>query len=76
MRIAAYKQYNKSIPPTIECCKTGRIKKGFGVEQIDRMLSGDKQYKEIHNAFTDAIDELKIVEMLGYNVQIYDIGRI
>ncbi len=76
MRIAAYRQYNNSIPAHIECCKTGRIKRGYGVEPIYQYLSGDKKYREIHNALTDAADEFKIVEMLGYNIEMYDIGQI
>ncbi|SFB31685.1 hypothetical protein SAMN05216249_1203 [Acetitomaculum ruminis DSM 5522] len=76
MRIAAYNQYNKKIPSTVQCCKTGRIKKGYGVEPIYRMLSGNQLYREIHNALMDAIDELKIIEMLGYDIDVYNIGRI
>ena len=76
MRLAAYKQYNKCIPSHVQCCKTGRMKRGFGVEPIYQMLSGNRRYREIHNAFTDAVDELKIVEMLGYNVSEYEIGRL
>ena len=76
MRLAAYRQYNSCIPTRIECCKTGRIKKGFGVEPIYQMLSGNRRYREIHNAFTDAVDELRIVEMLGHDISTYEIGRI
>lgn len=76
MRLAAYRQYNPHIPARIECCKTGRIKKGYGVEPIYQMLSGDRNYREIHNAFTDAVDELKIVEMLGHDISTYEIGLI
>lgn len=36
MRLAAYKQYNKMIPDNVECCGTGRMKRGYGVEQIYR----------------------------------------
>jgi len=76
MRIAAYNQYNKHIPSHIQCCKTGRIKKGYGVEPIYRMLSGNSRYCETHNALTDAIDELKIIEMLGYSIDTYEVGRL
>lgn len=76
MRLAAYRQYNSCIPTHVECCKTGRIKKGFGVEPIYQMLSGNRRYREIHNAFTDAVDELRIVEMLGHDISTYEIGRI
>ena len=32
----------------------------------------DKQYEETHNAYFDALDELKIVQLLGYNMEVYD----
>ena len=76
MRLAAYRQYNSSIPGTVECCKTGRIKSGFGVEPIMRMLAGDNRYCEIHNAIKDAEDELAIMRMLGHPIEKYEIARI
>lgn len=38
MKIAAYKQYNPMIPDSAECCNTGRLKRGYGVENIMRLL--------------------------------------
>lgn len=72
MRLAAYRQYNVKIPAEIECCGTGRMKSGYGVEPILRMLGEDKYYKETHNAYFDALDELKIVQLLGHNIDVYD----
>lgn len=72
MRLAAYRQYNTKIPAEVECCRTGKMKRGYGVEPILRMLGEDKQYKETHNAYFDALDELKIVQLLGYGMKIYD----
>lgn len=72
MRLAAYRQYNTKIPAEVECCRTGKMKRGYGVEPILRMLGEDKQYKETHNAYFDALDELKIVQLLGYGMEIYD----
>jgi len=40
------------------------------------MLSGNTRYCETHNALTDAIDELKIIEMLGYSIDTYEVGRL
>jgi hypothetical protein len=34
MRIAAYRQYNDKIPPSVECCKTGKMKRNYGVEPM------------------------------------------
>ncbi len=76
MRIAAYKQYNHAIPESALCCKTGRLKSNYGVEPILRMLSGDTMYCETHNAVNDAIDELRIVELLGHELSVYECGRI
>ena len=72
MRIAAYKQYNHAIPAYLDFCNTGRLKRGYGVEPIYRMLSGDTFYNETHNAINDAIDELNIIRMLGYPFSTYE----
>ena len=76
MRLAAYKQYNKCIPADAECCKTGRLKRGYAVEDILKMLSGDFSYSEVHNAVMDAIDELKIMELLGHTLDVYACGKL
>lgn len=70
MRIAAYRQYNPMIPKSADCCKTGRLKRGYGVENIMRML-GNKEYIETHNALLDARDELEIMRLLGHPCNIY-----
>lgn len=70
MKLAAYKQYNSAIPEDADCFKTGKLKRGYGVECILRML-GKKGYSEIHNALTDAMDELEIVRLLGHPVDMY-----
>lgn len=72
MRIAAYRQYNKMIPSTVECCSTGKMKRGYGVEGILRMIGPDKNYCETHNAYLDAIDELSIVKLLDLDWSVYD----
>ena len=76
MRIAAYKQFNTSIPAELPCCKTGRLKTGYGVEPIMHYLTGDSRYREVHNAVYDAVDELKIIELLGHPVETYECGLI
>ncbi len=76
MRLAAYKQYNSSIPENAECCKTGRLKRGYGVQDVLRMLSCDFTYCETHNAVLDAMDELKIVELMGHDLGVYEIARL
>ncbi len=76
MRLAAYKQYNDAIPPELPCCKTGRLKSNYGVEPIMRMLTGNSRYYETHNAVLDAMDELKIVELLGHGIEVYECARL
>ena len=76
MRLAAYRQYNRYIPETALCCKTGRLKCNYGVEPITRMITGNSEYHEIHNALRDAEDELAIMRGLGHAVCEYKIARI
>lgn len=71
MKLAAYRQYNRKIPSDAECCGTGKLKRGYGVENIYRMLSGDAGYCELHNALTDALDELEIMRLLGVRPERY-----
>ena len=76
MRVAAYRQFNSWIGPDVPCCKTGRMKYGYSVEEIYHMISGKRTYSEVHNALTDAEDELKIMEMLGNDISVYEIAKI
>lgn len=76
MRIAAYKQFNRHIPDTVPCCKTGRIKTDYGVEAIYRLLSKNNNYMEKHNGWHDAMDELKIMKLLGLPAEIFDMAKI
>lgn len=71
MRLAAYKQYNPKIPAYADCCSTGRLKRGYGVEPMLRLLSGKCTYCESHNAFWDAFDELVIMKLLRYHPKNY-----
>jgi len=71
MRIAAYRQHNRAIPASAECCSTGRLKRGYGVESMLRLLSGNRTYRESHNALFDALDELEIMRLLGYGLGAY-----
>ena len=68
MRLAAYRQFNPKIPACAECYSTGRMKRGYGVEPMLRMLSGKKTYSETHNALHDALDELEIMRLLDYKI--------
>lgn len=71
MRLAAYRQYNRMIPADADLCATGRLKRGFGVEPMLRLLSGHIGYHETHNALYDAMDELEIIRLLGYHLDSY-----
>lgn len=70
MRFAAYRQYNPKISHC-DCFSTGRMKRGYGVEPMLRILSGNCTYCESHNALLDAVDELKIMRLLGYHPSAY-----
>lgn len=76
MKLAAYRQYNSKIPACAECFKTGKLKRGYGVESIYRMLSGSADYNELHNALTDAADELEIMRMLGLKAESYAFAEV
>lgn len=71
MRLAAYRQYNDAIPDCADCFGTGRMKSGYGVEPMMRLLSGNQRYAEKHNALCDAVDELEIMRLLGHELEMY-----
>ena len=71
MRLAAYRQHNPKIPANADCCTTGRLKRGYGVEPMLRLLSGDCTYRETHNAVLDAVDELGIMRLLRKRLEEY-----
>lgn len=75
MRLAAYRQFNHKIVDELACCSTGRLKRGYGVEPMLKMLMDNeyftRTYSETHNAVLDAIDELKIMHLLGYKIKDY-----
>lgn len=76
MKLAAYRQHNPKIPKSARCFGTGRLKRGYGVESIYRMLSGDFGYSETHNALFDAADELKIMRLLNIDIDDYYSAKI
>lgn len=71
MRLAAYRQTNPKIPADADLCSTGRLKRGYGVEPMLRLLSGERRYRETHNAILDALDELKIMKLLSHPLETY-----
>ena len=68
MRLAAYRQHNPRIPADASLCTTGRLKRGYGVEPMLQLLSGNCTYQETHNALFDAVDELEIMRLLGHRL--------
>lgn len=76
MTIAANRKYNKFIPDNMECYKSGRLKRGYGVEAIIQMVSGRTTYKEMHNALFDAMDELKIMQYLKWSLETYQLDGV
>lgn len=76
MRLAAYRKFNNKIPGDVECYKTGKLKKNYGVEPMIRLLSGNDVYCETHNAIQDAADELSIMQMLEQPLEEYNIALV
>lgn len=76
MKVAAYRQHNPKISSYANCHGTGRLKRGYDVESIYRMLSEDHKYCETHNALADAIDELEIMRFLNHEFAKYASARI
>ncbi len=76
MTIAANNNHNKAIPPEVEPYKNGRMKRGYGAENVYRYLSRQVGYHETHNALLDAIDELEIMKMLNVGIGQYEKTRI
>ena len=74
--LASYRQYNDKIPASIECCKTGKMKRNYGVEPMMQLLSGNRRYTEVHNALYDAADELEIMRLLGKTLEEYIVAEI
>lgn len=70
LSMAAYRQYNPAIPPDAICYGTGRLKSGYKVEDM-MVMFGEKGYCELHNALTDAIDELRIMKYLRHSIHKY-----
>lgn len=60
------------MPDFADCFRTGRLKHGYGVGNILKMLGRDKGYSETHNAE----DELQIMRLLGRGLSQYDIAHI
>lgn len=71
VRIAASRRHNSKIPACADCRSTGRLKRGYSVEPVLRLLSGNCTYRETHNALFDALDEPEIVRLLGLGIHEY-----
>lgn len=50
---------------------TGRLKSGYGVEDMCQLLKGDEFFYETHCAIFDSIDELFIIKQLSYPIEEY-----
>ncbi|MDF9627991.1 hypothetical protein Q4497_01280 [Mesomycoplasma ovipneumoniae] len=68
---AKSKQFNKHIPLNAELTKNGDLKRGWNAQNIYRMLTKDKCYIETHNALLDAMDELRIMELLDLDIETF-----
>ncbi|MHA0312333.1 hypothetical protein ACXYWI_03600 [Mesomycoplasma ovipneumoniae] len=68
---AKSKQFNKHIPLNAEKTKKGDLKSGWNAQNIYRMLTKDQSYIETHNALLDAMDELRIMELLDLDIETF-----
>ncbi|WP_341490022.1 hypothetical protein [Mesomycoplasma ovipneumoniae] len=68
---AKSKQFNKHIPLNAELTKNGDLKRGWNAQDIYRLLTKDKCYIETHNALLDAMDELRIMELLDLDIETF-----
>jgi len=68
---SAYFQFNPFIKDRENCWRTGRLKRGYGVEPMYRLVTGDRRYYEKHNGLMDCFDELVIMKILNYKVSDY-----
>ncbi|WP_341490881.1 AAA family ATPase [Mesomycoplasma ovipneumoniae] len=68
---AKSKQFNKHIPLNAVTTKKGDLKSGWNAQNIYRMLTKDQSYIETHNALLDAMDELRIMELLDLDIETF-----
>ena len=69
MKVAAYRQYNKTLPQDALYCTTGRLKSNYGLEALLRLQDGS--YQEKHNALSDALDTLLLMKQTGVLLEMY-----
>jgi hypothetical protein len=72
MIVAANKAFNKKITDNMECFRNGKLKRGYDVESMFKLLSGKCRYCETHNGLSDAEDELLILAMLKLDLAIFE----
>ena len=46
------------------------------MEDVLKMLSRNRGYRETHNAVLDAEDELQIMQLLGHEIKEYEIALL
>lgn len=72
MKIAPYSQYNAAIVRKgLPCYASGKLRSGYGVEAMLRLLTGDPGYREMHNAYYDALDEAAIMAKIAQPLSVY-----
>ncbi|MGN1062187.1 MAG: CFI-box-CTERM domain-containing protein, partial [Candidatus Scatosoma sp.] len=69
MKVAAYRQFNKTLPQDALYCTMGRLKSNYGLEALLRLQNG--AYQEKHNAMTDALDTLTLMRQTGVLLETY-----
>lgn len=65
-----YRQFNKFLPYYLKTFKTGKVQKGYKVDDLLRYI-GKGRVEETHNALVDACDELNVMKELGNPLSLY-----
>ena len=76
VKVAAYKQHNPLIPQSTPTFKTGRMKKGYGLADMMRLLTGNETYHDTHNAIMEARDAANIMQMLHHEIAYYQCAKL
>lgn len=67
-----YRQYNPFLPTYLKTFKTGKVPRGYKVDDLLKSIGGRQRTYEIHNALTDAFDELYVMYSLNHPVSLYE----
>lgn len=68
--VAANRNFNTKLPDNCEYFSTGLLKHGRGVQNVMRLIYS-RDFTELHNGLTDALDELKLMQLINQPLSVY-----